>query len=95
MILGDDLEVGVVAERYGLLRRQIVGHGLEQCSSPLPRQLLRPRLRPKPTINTSAAADAVPAESPVNLRNIAFIWKSLHLRCCKLSKRRPVGQLVE
>ena len=31
MILGDDLKVGIVAERYGLLRRQIVGHGLEQA----------------------------------------------------------------
>jgi citrate lyase subunit beta/citryl-CoA lyase len=29
LVFGDDLEVGLVLERYGLLRRHVVGHGLE------------------------------------------------------------------
>ncbi len=30
LISGDDLEVGIVFERHGLLRRHVIGHRLEQ-----------------------------------------------------------------
>src|SRR5436190_18072224 len=31
VILGDNLEIGVKSERYGLLRRQVIGHGFEHA----------------------------------------------------------------
>ena len=79
MILGDDLEVGVVAERYGRLRGEIVGHRLEQG---LGFRLVGACRRSQPIARTSATADtrALPASDlHVEDRMLVFMLVTFRL----------------
>ena len=76
VILGDDLEIGVVAERYGLLRRQIVGHRLEQA---LGVGLRRPSLAEGgPQATTKISADTRSQKLPPICGPFSVISQFLH-----------------
>ena len=74
LVFGDDFEVGIVLERDGLLRRHVIGHGLEQVPGVCLIGACAESAPPNPSINASAAMDRYAAGSR------GFLGNDLHLR---------------